>query len=85
MARLSVIGQIVWMNAGVIRCGVASEANCLNLRAIFEESLAHAMHSVHDAAVAGKNDGEGKIADEHQARMIDDFAAGQDLVPSLDQ
>ncbi|HZD46222.1 MAG TPA: hypothetical protein VE109_09085, partial [Acidobacteriaceae bacterium] len=47
-------------------------------RAIFQESLANAMHSIHDAAVDGKNDGEGKIAFQHQASMIDDFAAGQD-------
>ena len=85
MARLFVVGQIVGMDANVVRCGVVNEADCLNLRAIFEESLANAMHSIHDAAVAGKNDGEGEIAVEHQARMIDDFAAGQVRVPSLDQ
>jgi hypothetical protein len=53
-----------------------NEADRLDLSAILEESLANAMHSIHDAAIVGKNDGEGKIAVEHQPRMIDDLTAG---------
>jgi hypothetical protein len=79
MTRLFVVRQIIGVDSDVVRCGVANEADCLNLCAIYQESLANAMHSIHDAAVAGKNDGEGKIAFKHQASMIDDFAAGQDL------
>jgi hypothetical protein len=84
MPRLFVVRQIVvrqigGMNTDVVWRGVANEADCLNLRAVLEESFADAMHSIHHAAVARKNDGEGKIAIEYQARMIDDFTAGQDL------
>ena len=43
------------------------------------------MHTVHDAAIARKNDGEGEIAVEHKPRMIDDVATGEVRVPSLDQ
>jgi hypothetical protein len=43
------------------------------------------MHSVHDTAVTRKNDRKSEIAFEHQACMVDNFAGGEGLVPSLDQ
>ena len=77
MRQLFVVRQVVGMHSNVIRFGVFDETNCLDLCAIFQKSLAHAMHSVHDAAVARESDRESEIAIQHQARMIDDFTAGQ--------
>jgi hypothetical protein len=47
--------------------------------AILQESLADAMHAIHDPAVTGKNDGEIEIAVEHQACMVNDVTAGDGL------
>ena len=61
----------------VVRFGILNETDRLDLGVILQESLAYAMHSVHDATIARKNDGEGKIAVQHQPRMVDNFAARQ--------
>lgn len=64
------------MDAGVVRLRVLEKANRLDFIEPIEKCLADAVHSVHYAAVAGQNDGEFKIAIEHQAGVVHDFAAG---------
>jgi hypothetical protein len=53
------------------------ETDRIDLCAVFKKGLTDAVHSIHDSAIARKNDGEVEITIQDQAHMIDDVAAGE--------
>jgi hypothetical protein len=71
------IRQIIRLNSNVVRLRVLNKAHRLDLAKPLQESLADAVHPIHHASVTRKNNGECKIAIEHQASVVDDLAAGQ--------
>jgi hypothetical protein len=72
-----VVGQVVGVDADVVGVGIVEEADGFDVVEARQESLADAVHTVHDATVAGENDriGEGALVDE--AGVADNFAASQ--------
>jgi hypothetical protein len=76
-AELFIVWQVIRVDSDVIRLRIMKKTNRLDVAAIFQESLADAVHSIHNTPVAGKNDGKCEIALQHQPSMINDVAAGQ--------
>jgi len=76
LSSIVIVGEIVWINVDVVRVGIVEKADCVDVVEARQESLADAVHAVHDAAVAGKNDGKAEIAVADEAGVVHDLAAG---------
>lgn len=76
---MQLIRQVFGFDSDVIGSRVFYETRGIDLAQPFQERLADAVHSIHNASVAGKDDWKFKIAVEHQSRMFDYFAAGHPL------
>jgi hypothetical protein len=64
------------MQADVVGFGVLAEAHGFDVAETFDEGPADSVHTVHDAAVAGKKDGKGEVAVADEAGVLSDLAAG---------
>jgi hypothetical protein len=72
-----VVGKIVGVDVDVVGLWIVDEANGFDVAETFEEGFADTVHAVHDAAVAGENDGMGKVAIIDEAGVNDDVATGE--------
>ena len=52
------------------------EAHGFDVSKTFEEGLADSVHTVHDTAVAGKDDRKAEVAVADEAGVVNDLAAG---------
>ena len=73
------VRQVIGKHANIVGVRVNYKADSFYVILVFEERLADAVHAVHDAAVAGENDGESKVGLQDEARMIRNLATGQFL------
>ena len=60
-ASVVVVWEIVWIYSDVVGFRVLEEAHGFDVGEALEEGLADAVHAVHDAAVAGENDGKAEV------------------------
>jgi hypothetical protein len=67
--------QVVGLNADVIRLRIYEKTSSFNLIQTLDQGFANAMHSIHNTAVAEKNDGMRKVGIENQSRLFGDIAA----------
>jgi len=65
------------VDADVVGVGIAKEANGIDVVATQEKGFADAVHAVHDAAVAGEDDGIGEVARVDESGVIYDLSAGE--------
>jgi hypothetical protein len=75
-ASVVVVWEIVWIYSDVVGFRVLEEAHGFDVGEALEERLANAVHAVHDAAIAGENDGKAEVGVADEASVIDDLAAG---------
>jgi len=68
--------DVVGLEADVVGFRVLEEAHGFDVAATFEDGLADAVHTVHDTAVAGKDDGKGEVGVADEAGVLSDLAAG---------
>jgi hypothetical protein len=74
-----VVWKIVGINAYVVGFGVVEEAHGFDVGETFEECLTDSVHTVHDTAVAGKDDGKAEVAVTDEAGVVRDLATGDRL------
>src|SRR5258706_9957285 len=73
--RVLVVRQVLRLDTDMVRFGVRGEANRPDVALSLHQRLQHAVHTIHDSAVAGENDGIGQVAVVDQAGVLGNVPA----------
>jgi len=71
------IRQVIGMDANVIRLGIFDKAHGFHILMAEKKSLADTMHTIHNSAVAGKNNWVVEVTFLHESRVLYNIPTGQ--------
>jgi hypothetical protein len=81
LARLFIVGQVVRINTNEVGFGISRKTYSSDMALAAHQRLQYAVHSVHDAAIARKDDGTVEIGLLDEASVFSDVPARHGLSP----